>query len=214
MNLVSNDIESYCLHHSRAESDVCRSLAEFTRQTVAMPQMISGPLVTQFLGTLLRTRGAKRVLEVGTFTGYSALAMAESLPKDGTVVTLGINADTMAIAERFWKKSPHGKKITGVLGEARKTMPKQTGPFDLIFIDADKGGYATYLDTGLKVLAEGGLIVADNCLWSGQVLDKDSEDPSTRALRAFNERVHQAKELENLLLPLRDGLNLIWKKSS
>jgi caffeoyl-CoA O-methyltransferase len=212
MSLVSSEIESYCEAHSDLPSEVCNEIFAYTQKNIPMPQMLSGPLVGSFIGWLLRSIQAKRVLEIGTYTGYSALYMAERLPKDGEVITLDINPETAEIAEKFWAKSPHGSKIKSILGAASTSMGALAGTFDLIFIDADKIGYPAYLHRALLLLSPKGVIVADNCLQAGKVLNRDSKEESVRAIQSFNDMIKKDPHLEHMLLPLRDGLHLIRRK--
>src|SRR2546425_13091064 len=143
-DLVSPEIEEYAAAHSVTESDVCRLIREETYRTQDCPQMVVGPLEAAFLKVMALVVRAKRVLEIGTFTGYSALAMAEALPEDGTVLTCEIDPDSAAFARPYWDKSPHGKKIEARVGPALETLSNLTGPFDVIFIDADKANYVHY----------------------------------------------------------------------
>jgi len=212
MGFVSEGIENYCGRKSTVPSRRCEAVLKHTVKRVPYSQMLIGPLEGSFLGFLVSLARAKRVLEIGCFTGYSALAMAERLPKTGRLITLDINPETNRIARKFWAKSPHGNKIRSVLGPALKTLTKLNGPFDLIFIDADKTNYLNYLKKGLPLLSPKGLIVVDNCLWGGEVLKKRTKDPDTRAIQRFNNYVKNRNDLEAVLLPVRDGVFLIQKK--
>jgi len=213
MNLVDPKIEDFCRTHSTLPSAICAELAAYTEANVPMSIMLSGPLVGSFLGLLARLKGAKRVLEVGCYTGYSALAMAENLPEDGTVITLDIDAKAGDIAKRFWAKSPHGKKIELILGPAQENLEsnvKLEGPFDLAFVDANKPGYVDYVKAILPRLSPQGLIVADNTLYEGQVLNENPEG-NARAIREFDDWVASQPNLHKTLLPVRDGLYLIQR---
>lgn len=214
MKFISEDIEQYCLSKSSQPSEICKEIHEYTLANVPVAQMVSGPLVGSFLGMMVRLLGAKNILEVGCYTGYSALAMAEQLPSDGKLITLDINAETQSIARSFWKKSPHGAKIDSRLGPASELMDEIEGPLDLVFIDADKRNYLTYLKKALARLATNGAIIADNCLWSGEVLNENATEADTRALQELNTWVHDHEELQGVLLPIRDGLFLIRRRSS
>jgi caffeoyl-CoA O-methyltransferase len=174
--------------------------------------MLVGPLEAAFLKTLLRSIGARRVLEIGTFTGYSALAMAEALPDDGQVVTCEVDPDTASMAHIFWDRSPHGKKIEVRIGPALDTLATLSGGFDLIFIDADKINYVAYYRCGLELLAPRGVILIDNVLWSGDVLNEASQDPSTAAIQELNRFVASDTRVVAVLLPLRDGVFMITPK--
>ena len=174
--------------------------------------MLVGPLEAAFLKTLIQAIGAKRVLEIGTFTGYSALAMAEALPEDGQVITCEIDPDTASMAHTFWDRSPHGKKIEVRIGPALDTLTTLTGLFDLVFIDADKINYIEYYLAGLELLSPRGVILIDNVLWSGDVLNATSQDPATAAIQELNGVVAADPRVVAVLLPLRDGVFMITRK--
>ncbi|HEY8554251.1 MAG TPA: class I SAM-dependent methyltransferase, partial [Burkholderiales bacterium] len=184
----------------------------YTTRNCADAQMVVGPLEAALLQLLVRLSGARRVLEIGTFTGYSALAMAEALPPDGRLITCEIDPKHADIAERFFARSPHGKKIALRRGPALETLAALDGeaPFDLVFIDADKENYGNYYERALSLLRSGGLIVADNVLWYGKVLAPQAA--SDRAMAHFNERVRSDTRVECVMLPLRDGVSVIRKR--
>ncbi len=209
--LIHKTIEDYCEQHSTKASAIGSAIQNHTQKNVAMPQMLIGALEGAFLGMLVALTRAKRVLEIGCFTGYSALAMAERLPDDGELITLDIDADNLKLAESFWRQSPHGFKIKAVLGPALDSMRALPGPFDLVFIDADKTNYQNYFDATLPLLSENGVIAVDNCLWSGQVVEAGG-DADTQAIKTFNDTIAARADLEKVLLPLRDGVFLIRKK--
>lgn len=209
LSFVSDEITLYCEKHSTLPSDVCAALEKYTLQTESRSIMLTGPLVGSFLGFLVQQVEAKRILEIGTYTGYSALVMAERLPQDGQLVTLDIDPQTTQIAKMFWERSPHGKKIHPLLGPALNSLSQLKPGFDLVFIDADKPNYLAYLNESLSLLSPNGLIVVDNCLWSGRVLDSSVSDPDTIAIREFNAYVAKNPALVSTLVPLRDGLHLI-----
>lgn len=192
-------------------SPLCYDLEKFTKENVSMPIMLSGPTVAGFLKFLIQLKGAQRVLEFGCYTGYSALAMAEALPAAGEIITLDIDETSATIARKFWGQSENGKKITSLMGDAKETAPKLSGTFDFIFIDADKPSYVQYLEIGLEKLSPQGLIVADNCLYSGEVLNPAVASANGKAIASFNDRIKSDKYLRHILLPLRDGLHLIQK---
>lgn len=209
--LVSDAINGYCAEHSTKPSTLCEDLEKHTRAHVAYSNMVSGAQVASLLGFLIRSLGVRRILEVGTFTGYSALAMAENLPETGELITLDVNPETNALAQKFWAKSPHGKKIKALVKPALEAIGELKGEFDLVFIDADKTNYLNYLKAVLPKLSANAVVVADNTLWSGKVLDADDKTPDTIAIRAFNDFVRESPALQSTLLPVRDGLNLIRK---
>lgn len=210
--IVPPEIEAYCTAHSSAPSALLVELQAYTTRNCADAQMLIGPLEAAFLQMLVRLSGARRVLEVGTFTGYSALAMAEALPADGTLLTCEIDPDRAAIARRFFERSPHGRRIELRLGAARESLRglPPDDRFDMAFIDADKEGYLEYYDAILPRLSAGGLLVADNTLWSGDVLDP--QRPSARAVDAFNRHVREDDRVAHVLVPLRDGVMLVRKR--
>ena len=217
MQIVDKKIEEYCLTKSNLPSDDCLSIENHTRANVSGANMLIGKMEASFLGFLLRSIDAKRVLELGTFTGYSALAMAENLPDNGEVITVDINQSTVELAQSFWSKSLHGKKIKSLLGSGLDVIPGLEGEFDLVFIDADKRNYIDYLKLTVPKLSARGIIVIDNVLWSGKVLP-DSEldlsvhyDKNTEYIRLVNDYIAESRELYGTLMPLRDGMFLIKK---
>jgi caffeoyl-CoA O-methyltransferase len=210
--LVPSEIEAYAEAYSAAESDVCRTIREETYRTQDCPQMVVGPLEGAFLKVMTLSVRARRVLEVGTFTGYSALAMAEALPNGGTVLTCEIDPDSAAFARRHWDKSPHGKKIEVRVGPALDTLAGLTGPYDLIFIDADKANYVNYYRRALDLIAPSGVILIDNVLWSGEVLKHPAPDSSTAAIQELNRLVANDPRVTAALLTLRDGVFVIKPK--
>lgn len=217
MKFVEPNVEQYAIDHSDHPSHFCDRIQALTHQFEDAPQMLIGPMEASVLGFLLRLTGAKRVLEIGTFTGYSALAMAEQLGADGEVITLDIS-ERHARPEylEVYKDSAHFSKIRFIKGNALETMKELQGNFDLIFIDADKSNYEHYLNCGLEFLSDNGVIVVDNILWSGEVLKPVSEinqdDESTLALKRLAEVVAKRDDLYKTMLPIRDGILLIQKK--
>lgn len=208
--MISEAIEKYSVRSSSPESLLFKKLVRRTWSEAKFPQMQVGHLEGSFLRLLVKISKAKKVLEIGTFTGYSALAMAEAMPVDGRLVTCDIDPVATAIASEFWTKSPHGKKIELRMGPALETIRKLKGPFDLVFIDADKTNYIHYWNACLPKMRCGGLIVADNVLWSGKVLRP--RDVMTRAIVAFNRHVAMDKRVEAVMLTVRDGITLARKK--
>ncbi len=214
MNTNQEAIEDYCVSHSTAPSSLCEGLYEETTKNVPRSQMLIGPMAGSVLGLLIDSVRAKRVLEIGTYTGYSALAMAERLPSDGEVVTLDINEETVAVGKKYWAQSPHGKKIKFQVGPALETMKSLKGPFDFILIDADKSNYIHYFKGALELLSPNGTIVMDNTLWSGRVLgDKKDMDTDTKALRELADSIAANSTLNKTLLPIRDGLLVVRRRS-
>jgi caffeoyl-CoA O-methyltransferase len=207
--IIAKPLEDYAAAHTSAPSALLGELADYTRTHCDNAQMLIGPLEGGVLRLLAKLIAARRVLEIGLFTGYSALTLAEALPADGRVVTCDINPDTTRIAREFFARSPHGHKIDVRLGPAMETLATLEGPFDLVFLDADKESYTDYYEAVLPKLRPGGLLVADNVLWSGRVLEPKNK--SDRVLAAFNRRVQEDSRLENALLTVRDGLMVARK---
>ena len=203
-------VENYACAHTSNESGILKELFKESIVKFKLPNMSVGHPEGSFLKFLIQISKAKRVLEIGTFTGYSALAMAEALPDDGEIITLDINEQTTDLARLYWGKSPHEKKIKLVIGDATETLKNVDGLFDMIFIDADKTNYTNYWDLCVPKVKTGGFIVADNVLWKGRVLNPKDED--SIALDAFNKHVLSDKRVEVVMLTIRDGLTLTFKK--
>jgi caffeoyl-CoA O-methyltransferase len=210
--LVSSDIEAYATAHSMPESDTCRSLREETHRQTDCPQMLVGPLEGGFLKMLTQLAAANDVLEVGMFTGYSALCFAEALPKEGTVTTCEIDETSAAIARRYFARSPHGHKITVRMGPALDTMKAINGRYDIIFIDADKQNYLNYYRRAKELLSPAGVIIIDNVLWDGDVLLNPAPDERTAAIQSLNKVVASDPDVSAVLLTIRDGVFLIRRK--
>ncbi|MCG6871984.1 MAG: class I SAM-dependent methyltransferase [Gammaproteobacteria bacterium] len=208
--VVEPRIEEYAAAHSEPPAELLRELETYTHQNVAMPQMLVGGLEGALLGLLTGLCGAQRVLEIGLFTGYSALSMAAALPEDGQLVSCEIDPKHADIARSFITRSPHGHKIDIRLGPALETLATLAGPFDLVFLDADKESYVDYFEAVLPMLRTGGLLVADNVLWSGRVLDPRKE--TDHALVRFNDHVVADPRVETVMLTVRDGVSLIRKR--
>lgn len=212
-NLVAPEIEAYAEAHSVPESDVCRRLREETFRSIELPQMVVGPLEGAFLKLMAQLVRAKRVLEIGTFTGYSALCFAEALPDDGTVITCDIDSESTEFAKQYWAQSPVGKKIAARLGSALETMDQLKGPFDVIFIDADKINYVNYYQRGLELLASNGVMLIDNVLWNGDVIIHPPLDDSTAAIQELNRVVAADDRVSSVLVTIRDGVLVIRRTS-
>jgi caffeoyl-CoA O-methyltransferase len=211
--IVNEEIDEYAEQHTSPDGELFERLAEETRAKTTAPQMMVGRIEGQFLAALVRLSGARRVLELGTFTGYSSISMASALPPEGRLVTCDVDPETSAIARRYMDESGHGEKIEIRLGPALETLQTLEGPFDIVFIDADKQGYVDYYEAALPLLAEGGLLVADNVLWSGRVLEEDLDAESGRAIQAFNEHVRNDSRVVSVMLTVRDGMTLVQKRS-
>jgi caffeoyl-CoA O-methyltransferase len=211
--LVSPEIEAYAQAHSRPESAVCRALREETQRTMEYAQMVVGPLEGAFLQMMTQMVGAKRVLEIGMFTGYSALCFAEALPAGGTVVTCEIDEESAAVARRYFAQAPVGKKIDIRMGPALATMQALAGPFDLIFIDADKVNYLNYYRRALDLLSPNGVILIDNVLWSGEVLKQPPPDDQTAVIQELNRTVANDSRVSAVLVTVRDGVLVVRRKT-
>ena len=210
-SLVLPDIEAYAEAHSMAESPICRALREETHRTMEYPQMLVGPLEGAFLKMMTQLAGAKRILEIGMFTGYSALCFAEALPADGTVMTCEVNEKPAELARRYIAKAPFGSKVNIRMGQALDTMRTLAGSFDLIFIDADKANYLNYYRRALDLLAPNGVILIDNVLWSGEVLKQPPPDESTAAIQELNRTVSTDPCVTAVLVTIRDGILVVRK---
>ena len=213
-DLVSPDIDAYAAVYSLPETSVRRELREETERTMEFARMIVGPLEGAFLHMMARLVQAERILEIGMFTGYSALCFAEALPEKGRVVTCEVDEASAAVARRFFAQSPHGRKIEIRMGPALETMASLTGPFDVIFIDADKGNYVNYYRRAIELLSPRGVILIDNVLWSGDVLLNPPPDDRTAAIQELNRVVAADIRVTAVLATIRDGVWIISPKPS
>ena len=203
---------AYAREHSTTTSPLLREVTETTHRELEMPQMLSGVLDGGLLMALVHATRATLVLEFGTFSGYSSLAMASALGPEGRVVTCEIDEAAAAIARRHFGASPLGERIELRQGPAIETVKTLEGPFDLVFIDADKTGYLDYYEATVPKLAPHGLIVVDNTLWGGRVVDPSEDSDATRAIRRFNDHVLADERTECVLLPVGDGMTVIWAR--
>jgi caffeoyl-CoA O-methyltransferase len=211
--IVPEDIERYAETHSTPVGEQMDALAEETRSTLRSPGMLSGAVEGRLLEMLVFATDASRVLEFGTYSGYSALSMARALPPDGRIYTLEVDPSHAEFARRHIAASPFASQIEVLLGPALESVERLDGPFDFVFIDADKGGYASYYEAALPKLSPRGLIAVDNTLWSGRVIgDVDPSDESTAALAAFNDMVVRDERVTCVMLTVRDGVTLIHKR--
>ena len=212
MDIVPEPVERYAEEHTSPPLELLAKLAEETRETLPSPQMLTGTVEGRFLELLVYASGARRVLELGTYSGYSALSMAAGLPPGGHIVTCEVEERHAEVARRYIEQSPHADKITVHLGPALETIGRLEGDFDFVFIDADKPNYVNYYEAVLPRLTERGLIAADNTLWSGRVLDDSADDEGTRAIKAFNAHVESDSRVTSVMLTVRDGVTLIRPK--
>lgn len=205
------DLQDYVYQHSSPEEEILNELYQATREKFPQAvQMISGHVEISLIKILLKVSGAKKVLEIGTFTGYSALAMAMALPADGQVITLDVDERSTSLAKDFWSKVPAGKKIELKIGPALETVKNLDNDFDLVFIDADKSNYLNYYEAVLPKVKNGGLIVVDNTLWGGEVLDP--QDKQARAVDQLNKKIVSDDRVEAVMLTVRDGVTVVRKK--
>ena len=209
-SFINEAVEQFAHDHTEPESDLFLRLRDETYRDMNCPQMQVGRIEGRFLKMLVRLTGARRILEIGMFTGYSALMMAEGLPDDGKIVTCDVDPKAEAIARRYFAESPNGHKIEIRMGPALETIKTLSGALDMVFIDADKGNYSNYYEAVLPLVKTGGLIVADNVLWSGRVLHPEA--PDDHAIVAFDKLVQSDPRVENVCLTVRDGMMLAWKK--
>ena len=203
-------VARYIHDHSVREAPILCELRAATK-SVPMAGMQIGADQGQFLQLLVQAIGARKCLEIGTYTGYSALAVALALPEDGRIICCDISEEWTAVGKPFWKKAGMEKKIDLRIGPALDTLKKLKGPFDFVFIDADKPNYANYYDACLPLVRSGGIIAIDNTLWSGWVADKSRKDADTVALREFNDKLHRDERVVISMLPLGDGVTLALK---
>ncbi len=209
ISFIPEEIQAYADAFSAPESELLNELARETRATQTDSQMMVGHSEGLLLSLLVRLSGARRVLEIGTFTGYSALSMVSGLPDDGELITCDIDENATTLARRYWDRSPHGRKIHLRLAPALDTIATLRDPIDLVFIDADKPNYIRYWEAVLPLVRAGGAIVADNVLWSGRVLHPKERDD--HAMVAFNEHVRHDARVHHVMLPIRDGITVAVK---
>ena len=208
--IVDQDIERYASEHSTAEPPELQAVAAETHEKFGvMAGMLTGHLEGAFLRSLVAIAGARRVLEIGTFTGYSAMAMASALPPGGSVITLDVSPEHVEVALRHIEASPWRDLIEVRVGPALESLGKLDGPFDLVFIDADKTNYRNYYEACLPKLSETGVIAIDNVLWSGRVLDESDTSDDTRAIRELNDAIAADDRVECVMLTIRDGVSLV-----
>ena len=210
LTLMKPGIEDYALEKTEKHNQILADLMAETYEKMHLPQMCTGPIEGQLLKMIIKISGAKRILEIGTFTGYSALSMAEALPDEGKITTLDINPECLALARRYIARSEQGKKIEIIEGPALESIKKLSGPFDLVFIDADKTNYPNYYEAVLEKMKSGGIILIDNVLWSGNVLDPKTDDD--KAICRLNDKVASDPRVDKVLLTVRDGVYFICKR--
>tara|TARA_B100000131_G_C18016923_1_gene572896 strand:- start:45 stop:686 length:642 start_codon:yes stop_codon:yes gene_type:complete len=212
MEFISEELSEYIRLYSDEEPKLLQRLSEETYQKTLHPRMLTGHIVGRFLSLISKLIQPKKILEIGTFTGYSALCLAEGLDKDGILHTIDENEELIEFQKKYFDKSPYKSKIIQHLGKADNIIKKIEDNFDLVFIDADKTNYLNYYKALLPKINKNGLLIADNVLWSGKVLDKKNDgDPDTIALKKFNKWVKEDKRVNTIILEIRDGLTLCRK---
>ena len=211
MNFISNKLQQYIDDHSMVESDLLKVLDRETHQKVLQPRMLSGSYQGRLLALLAKMIQPKKILEVGTYTGYATLCMAEGLATGGSIDTIDYNEELSDIQRRYFDQSPYRSQIVQHLGEAKDVIKTLTGPYDLVFLDADKENYPHYFDLVIDKLETGGVILSDNVLWSGKVLEK-ATDEATSALQEYNHKINTDARVETIILPIRDGLTITRKR--
>lgn len=209
-HLVDPEINKYAAYYSKHEPEYIRNVRKFTETQVENAQMLSGPLEGNFLKMVVQLTQAKKILELGTFTGYSALWMAEGLGEDGKITTCEASSEHAIIARRHFDESPHAKKIDIKFGPALESLETIHDTFDIVFIDADKTNYPTYYEKAMRIVRSGGSILIDNMLWSGKVLNP--QDGSTKIIHELNRAISHDTRVQNILVTIRDGIQWVIKK--
>jgi len=213
MEFIDKTLSDYCEIYTSSESETLAKLNRETYLKVVSPRMLSGHLQGRFLSFISKLHQPKLIVEIGTYTGYSALCLAEGLAENGKLISIDVNEETSAFAKSFIDKTEFANKIELVVADAKEHIKSINDPIDMVFIDADKKNYLSYYHLVIDKLSKGGLIIADNVLWSGKITMPESEmDRETLALHQFNQFVQQDTRVENMLLPIRDGLMIVRKK--
>jgi caffeoyl-CoA O-methyltransferase len=209
MHFISEDLEDYVANHSQAEPELLTKLNKETYQKIMQPRMLSGHFQGRVLSMLSKIIRPKHILEIGTYTGYAALCLAEGIQENGSLDTIDINEELVSIQNKYFEASPWKNQILSHLGDALEIIPKLNKKFDLVFIDADKENYINYFHLIVPLMNKGGIILSDNVLWSGKVLEPISEkDTSTKILVEYNKLINEDTRVETVLLPIRDGLTV------
>jgi len=210
MSLINDDLQQLLLNYCEPESELLQHIDRETNLKVLMPRMLSGHYQGRVLSMLSKMVSPKRILEIGTFTGYATLCLAEGLSADGLIYTLDINAELEDMVRTNFEKSPLNSKIKYILGDANETLNQLDEVFDIVFIDADKKNNGTYYDLVFDRVRQGGILIVDNVLWRGKVL-QEKQDKDTRNITSFNDKIAADERVEKLILPVRDGLFVIRK---
>ena len=213
MHFISDELEEYIVSHSEDETELLEQLTRETYQKILQPRMLSGHYQGRVLSMISKLVHPKYILEIGTYTGYSALCLAEGLQENGALHTIDINEELTDFQRHYFDKSTYGKQIHQHLGDALKIIPTIDHAFDLVFIDADKENYSSYFHLIIDKLKPGGVILSDNVLWSGKVLEPlQKDDVSTKAILEYNQLLKDDERIETVILPIRDGLTMSRKK--
>ena len=209
MDFISSDLLDYVTKHSNEEPQILKDLTRETYQKVLLPRMLSGPLQGRFLSVLSKIIRPKKILEIGTYTGYATLCLAEGLAPNGIIDTLDKNEELVDFQRKYFNRSGYGDQINQHLGNAIDIIPKLSSDYDFVFLDADKTNYINYFELIIPKMNSGGVILSDNVLWSGKVIkEADVKDKDTQALQKFNKLLATDTRVESVLLPLRDGLTI------
>jgi len=209
MHFISEELENYVEQHSQNEPELLANLFRETHQKVLQPRMLSGHFQGRVLSILSKIINPKNILEIGTYTGYAALCLAEGMQKSGTLDTIDIKEELVSIQKKYFDLSPWKGQIVAHLGNALEIIPNLNKKYDLVFIDADKENYINYFNLIVPIMNQGGIILSDNVLWSGKVLDVlNPKDMSTKVLLEYNQMVKNDDRVETVLLPIRDGLTV------
>ena len=209
MHFLPQKIDDYTVSHSQSEPELLAQLQKETWQKILNPRMVSGAFQGRVLSMLSKLLRPKSILEIGTYTGYSAICLAEGLAADGSLTTIDVNEENRWLALKYFKKTNNSERIESLVGNALEIIPTLQTSYDLVFIDADKENYAAYFDMIVPKLKSGALILSDNVLWSGKVVEKlEAKDFSTKALLDYNRKINEDPRVETVLFPIRDGLSL------
>ncbi len=211
MEFLPEDLQIYVEDHTEPESDLLQQINRETHLHVLKPRMLSGHLQGRVLSIFSHMIKPKNVLEIGTYTGYAALCLAEGLADDGKLVTIDNNQELSERTKNYFAASEYKDQIEMLVGNAVGIIPNLTNAWDLVFIDADKANYSNYFDMVIDQTSSGGFIIADNVLWSGKIVDHSKNDKDTVALREFNDKVHMDQRVQDVLFPIRDGLMILRK---
>ncbi len=212
MEFISQELDQYCCAHTADENDLLKRVNRETHVEVLQPRMLSGHFQGRVLSMLSKMIQPQRILEIGTYTGYSALCMAEGLSTDGKLVTIDVNEELAQRVQGYFDASAFAKQIHYIISPALDVIPTLNETWDLVFIDADKQNYIEYYELILPLVRSGGYVILDNVLWSGKVAEPDKNDKDTVLLRKLNELIHEDERVEEVLLPIRDGLMIARKK--